>query len=353
LDRINDSKALVMSITQAQRQPGIAAAFRVPHIPAGFFGIVLGLGGLGNCWRAAATTWHMPAQIGEAIHALAVIVWAVLVVLFALKWLFARAEAVAEAFHPVQCCFVGLAGVSTMLIAVTVQPYSRAAAVVLFALGAIFTLGFALWRTGFMWQGGRDPAANTPALYLPMVAGGYVAAITASALGWPDWGQLAFGAALFSWLAIESVVLHRFYMMPAMPPPLRPTLSIQLAPPTVGTVAYLAVNGGVPDLLAHALIGYGLLQALLMLRMVPWVLAQPFHPSYWGYTFGATALANAPLRMVAHGDAGAMAILAPVLFIGANLVVGIFALATIWLILRGRLLPPVAAAAPPAPPAIA
>jgi tellurite resistance protein len=349
LDRINDGKALAMSMTQAERQPGIATAFRVPNIPAGFFGIVLGLGGLGNCWRAAVAAWHMPPLIGEAIQALAAIIWVILVVLFALKWLFARTEAMAEAFHPVQCCFVGLAGVSTMLIAVAAQPYSRTAAVALFALGAIFTLSFAVWRTGFMWQGGRDPASNTPVLYLPSVAGGYVAAIALSALGWPDWAQLAFGAALFSWLAIESVVLHRFYMLPAMPPPIRPTLGIQLAPPTVGTIAYLAVNGGVPDLAAHAMLGYGLLQALLMLRLLPWVMAQPFTPSYWGFTFGVTALANAPLRMVAHGDTGAMAILAPILFVGANLVVGSFALATIWLTLRGRLLPPAAAVAPPPP----
>lgn len=349
MDRINDSKALAMSTTQAERHPGIATAFRVPNIPAGFFGIVLGLGGLGTAWRASVTTLHMPGIVGEVILAFAALVWAILVVLFALKWLYARAEAIAEAFHPIQCCFVGLVGVSTMLMAVAALPYSRAAALALFALGAIFTLGFAVWRTGFMWQGGRDPATNTPVLYLPAVAGGYVAAIALAAFGWPDWGQLAFGAALLSWLSIESVLLHRLYTLPAMPPPIRPTLGIQLAPPTVGTVAYLAVNGGVPDLVAHAMLGYGLLQALLMLRLLPWLRVQPFTPSYWGFTFGVTAMAAAPLRMVAHGDTGAMAILAPILFVGANFFVGSFALATIWLILRGRLLPPTAAPAPSPP----
>lgn len=45
------------------------------------------------------------------------IVWAVLVVLYAGKWIFAREQAIAEVRHPVQCCFVGLVGVATMLIA--------------------------------------------------------------------------------------------------------------------------------------------------------------------------------------------------------------------------------------------
>ena len=164
-----------------------------------------------------------------------------------------REQALKEAHHPVQCCFIGLAGVATMLIAIASLPYSQPLAFTLFVLGAGFTLGFALWRTGLLWQGERDSSATTPVLYLPTVAGGFVTAAGASALGYPDWGQLAFGASLFSWLAIESVLLHRLYTIAGLPVPLRPTLGIQLAPPVVGAVAYLSVNGGNPDLIAHAL----------------------------------------------------------------------------------------------------
>jgi tellurite resistance protein len=117
-----------------------------------------------------------------------------------------------------------------------------------------------------------------------------------------------------------------------------PTLGIQLAPPTVGAVAYLGINGGVPDPVAHALVGYGLLQALLLLRLLPWIMEQPFAVSYWGFTFGATALAIAPIRMVGHGDTGAIAHLAPYLFAGANIAVGLIALGTLRLIAQRRLL---------------
>jgi tellurite resistance protein len=73
---------------------------------------------------------------------------------------------------------------------------------------------------------------------------------------------------------------------------------------------------------------------------------QPFAASYWGFTFGATALATPPIRMVGHGDTGAIAHLAPVLFVGANIAVGLIALATLRLIVQRRLLPPAAPAAP-------
>jgi tellurite resistance protein len=317
----------------------------LPKVPASFFGMVLGLGGLGFSWRAAQQVWPVPGEIGEALMAVAALVWAVLILLYGLKWLFARNEALAEAMHPIQCCFIGLAGVATMIIAGGALPYSRIAAEILFGLGAAFTAGFAVWRTGLLWQGNRDHAATTPVLYLPTVAGGFVLATVSSALGYPDWGQLAFGVAFFSWLAIESVLLHRLYTQPTKIPALRPTLGIQLAPPAVGAVAYLSVGGGAPDIVVHAMIGYALLQAVLLLRLLPWILEQPFGASYWAFTFGATALATAPLRLVAHGDKGPVAVLAPWLFGGANITVGLIAIGTLYLLLRGRLLPKPAPAA--------
>lgn len=320
---------------------------RIPSVPAAFFGIVLGLAGLGNSWRAAATIWPLPVTIGEAINALAVIVWLVLIILYAAKWIVARATAMAEAENPVQCCFIGLAGVSTMLIALAVLPYSRTAATLLFVAGMLFTVLFALWRTGILWRGERDSATTTAVLYLPTVAGSFVTAIVAGAMGHADWGQLAFGAGFFSWLAIESVLMNRLLTGPAIAAPLRPTLGIQLAPPAVGAVAYLSVTSGAPDMLVHAMLGYAVLQTMLLCRMLPWIAKQPFAASYWAFTFGITALSTAASRMVSRGDTGPAELLAPVLFAIANIVVIGVAVGTIVLLVRGKLLPAPAVVVPP------
>ncbi|MDB5857120.1 MAG: potassium-tellurite ethidium and proflavin transporter [Ramlibacter sp.] len=312
-------------------------------VPASYFGIVLGLAGLGGAWRHAAQSWGLPRGVGEVLMLFAAIAWLLLLALYAFKWIHAREQALQELEHPVQCCFVGLIGVATMLVAMAALPYSRPAAQLLFVLGATFTIVFAVWRTGILWQGGRDPAATTPVLYLPTVAGLFVTATTAAALGHGDWGQLAFGAGFFSWLAIESVLLHRLYTVASMPAALRPTLGIQLAPPVVGAVAYLSVTPGVPGPLAYAMLGYGLLQALLLLRLLPWIRQQRFAPSYWAFTFGATALAAAPLAMLERGTTGAVAAIAPYLFVAANIVVGLVAVGTVRLILQGRMLPKAAA----------
>lgn len=315
----------------------------MPRVPASMFGIVLGLAGLGSCWRLAHRLWAMPAAIGEVILAIAVLIWALLIVLYAAKWLAVPDQARAELGHPVQCCFVGLIGVATMLTGNALLPYARPLTVLLFACGLVFTLGFALWRTGLLWQGEREPADTTAVLYLPAVAGTFVAGTSAGALGMADWGSLLFGMGFFTWLAIESVLLHRLYTGPRMAVVLRPTLGIQMAPPVVGAVAYLAIVPGPPSLLAHALLGYGLFQALLLLRMTIWIREQPFAPSYWAFSFGGTALAATPMLMLVHGDTGAVATLAPVLFAGANILIAILAVGTVRLLIQGKLFPKPAA----------
>jgi tellurite resistance protein len=316
-------------------------------LPSSSFGIVLGLAGLGNCWRVAHRVWQLPEWVGESLLAAATLTWAVLVVVHARQWLTRRAEAAAELKHPIQGCYVALWGVSTLLVAGGLFPYSRPLAEILFVLGFIFTLGFAVYRSGNLWLGSRELSAATPALYLPLGASFFVTATVASAFGYADWGQLAFGAGFFSCLAIESVLLNRLHHAPPLGAPLRPSLGIQMAPAAVGAVAYVSVAQGPPGWLAQALIGYGLLQTLVLLRLLPWVQEQAFTPSYWAFSFGASSLATAPLRLIEQGDRGPLLTLAPVLFLAANLVIGLLSAKTLMRLLQRRLFSPTQAPAAP------
>lgn len=307
----------------------------IPIVPASFFGMVLGIAGLGGAWRAAHLAWGLPALVGESLMLAAGLVWLAVTTLYGLKWLVARELALTEAAHPVQCCFIGLAGVATILVAGGVIPYVYGVALALYVVGAAFTAGFAVWRTGGLWMGERDPSHTTPVLYLPTVAGSFVAATVGAALGFPDLGQYVFGAGFFGWLAIESVLLHRLLTAPGMANALRPTLGIQLAPPVVGAVSLIAVAPQAPLLLAHGMIGYGILQAVILLRLLPWILREPLAPSYWAFTFGVTALAAAPIRLLMLGDEGIARTLAPALFVFANVVVLIVAAGTLYRFFAG------------------
>jgi tellurite resistance protein len=308
-------------------------------VPASYFSVILGLAGLGSAWRRAHQVWGYPSIVAELVLALAGIVWAYLLLGYVGKWLWSREAALKEAQDPVQCCFIGLVGVATMLIAGAALPYSRSVALALMLPGCAFTIGFGVWRTGALWGSERNDSTTTAVLYLPTVAGGFVSAILMAALGWRDWGQMAFGAALLSWLAIESVLLRRLYIGPTLPAALRTTMGVQLAPPAVGLVAFLSVSDGAPGLVSHALLGYALLQALVLVGRLRWIAQQAFSASYWAFSFGVTALGQAPMIMLTSGVSQPAKVLAPLLFGAANLIVGLLLIGTIRLVFNRRVLP--------------
>ncbi len=307
------------------------------RIPASFFGMLLGLIGLGVAWREAVLVWGTPVWIAEAIMAVAVLIWLVLLALYVGKLLMAREAIVAEWTHPVQSAFVALIPITTMLVSIAAAPHAPALGNGLFMIGAFLALVFVVWHSGSIWRSDRSFEATTPILYIPTVAGGLVLAITAATYGHLDLARLCFGIGMFGWVSLESIIMRRPIEQAPLPPILRPALGIQFGPPTVACVAYLAITTGPPDLFAQALLGYGALQALILVRLIPWIREQPFTPAYWGFSFGAAAISVAALRCVERGVSGPIEWLALPLFGLATLVIAGLSLATIRFFLGGRL----------------
>ena len=315
-------------------------------IPVSFFGIAVGALAFANLWRVAIRVWHLPTIAGDVLSVAALAVWVVVLLAYGHKWLTHAAEARAEMQHPVQSSFAALGPVSSLLAAQILQTYAHSVALALFGVAVVAQLVLGVYLHGRLWQGGRKPELITAAIYLPTVASSFVAGTAAAAFGFHQLGGLFFGAGVLSWLAIESMILHRAAVHEALPEALRPILGIQLAPPVVGGVTYLSLSSGTPDLIALMLLGYGLYQALMLLRLLPWIRQQAFGPGYWAFSFGVAALPTMAIRMVERGATGPLEWIAPVLFIAANVVIGILMVKTLGLLVRGKLIPAAGAAQP-------
>lgn len=298
-----------------------------------FFGAVLGIGGLANGWRAASRLWGVPAEIGETLAYAAFALWAVLITLYALKWLRHPAAAREEVQHPVQALVAALIPVTTMIASLAIAPHAPVLGWWLYLAGALGMLAYAVWSIGGLWLGGRDPAAITPILYLPIVGGGFVAALASANFGAPDAAWMFFGMGLFSWLGLESVMLTRLFTL-KLPVELRATLGIHLAPAAVGSVAFSSVSPmiGGTNHVALLLFGYGLFLALIMLRLLPFLREQGFGPGAWSYTFGVSALPLAAMRLVEQGAGAPVVQLALPLFVAANLIIGWIAVRSLMLL---------------------
>ena len=110
-------------------------------------------------------------------------------------------------------------------------------------------------------------------------------------------------------------------------------------PSPVGALTLVNVTGTAGDILVHAMLGYAVLQALLLLRMALWIVSRRFVASLWAFSFGATAIASAAIILSSRGDNAAIHIVGIIAFAAANLLVLILTLGTLWLLLTGKLLP--------------
>ena len=162
---------------------------------ASLFAIPLGLVALGLAWQTAASIWSVPNWVWDTLIWAGATLWAFLLIAYLGKWLLRTADAKAELEDPVQSCFFGLAGVVALLASIGLLNEYRALSLGLYVFGVAWALVFGIYQTGRLWMGDRKLETNTPILYLPIVAGGFVTASAAAAIGYIDWGRLAFGGA--------------------------------------------------------------------------------------------------------------------------------------------------------------
>lgn len=311
---------------------------KVLHLPAGYFGMVLGIIGMGFAWRFASTIWPVPRLIGDGLVGLAITVWTLLTIAFITRLLRFPYSVWQEMRHPFASSFVSLFPATTMLVAIGVTPWCRPLAVGMFGFGVTVQLCYAAWQSAGLWRGQHPGDATTPGLYLPTVANNFISAMACGALGYTDAGLVFLGAGVLSWLSLEPVILQRLRSAGELPAPLRTSLGIQLAPALVACSAWFAVNGGHADVFAKMLFGYGLLQLLFMLRLLPWFLKQPFNASFWSFSFGISALATTGLRLGHASPDGFFHTLALPMFIFTNAIIALLIVRTVHLLICGKLL---------------
>jgi tellurite resistance protein len=290
-------------------------------IPASLFSVVLGLSGLGQAWRVAIRLWRLPSLAAELILLLAGLVWFGLLVAYLVHTVRQPERARHEFRHPVAGSTPALLGISTLLISVAVLPYSRALAWALAIGGIGWHLAFSIWYTGTLWQGGRKTEDTAPTLYLPTVAANFTAAGALGALGHADWAWLFLGTGVFSWLALEPLVIQRLWHVEPLPVAQRPSVGIQFAPPVVCAAALLTVAPDTAPQWLLMLLGYGLFQILVGLRLKSWLGHQPFGYSWWAFSFGVVSATVTCVKLAAANVPAALS-LAPVVFVGANLFIG-------------------------------
>jgi tellurite resistance protein len=155
----------------------------VHRVPVSFFGMVLGVFGLGSAWRYAATLGLGPAWLGEMLIFAGSFIWLTLTLIYVGRCL-AEPKAVREEFlNNNQFSFISLLPAGGVLVSTGLHPYNLLLANTLMTAGATGQLIFSAWRCAPLWRGEFASEATTPGFYLPTVAANFICAMAFGTAG--------------------------------------------------------------------------------------------------------------------------------------------------------------------------
>src|SRR5215469_17023192 len=189
------------------------------HLTANLFAIPFGLAGLAQAWSTVTRMAGAPDWAGNTLWIIAGLVWLITLagylanVAAGRRW---RTELSDPTFGP----FTSLVVIVPMLLGVALAGQAKTAGEVVFGCGAAAMVVLGAWLTGGWIATDSDIRRWQPGYFLPMVAGGLLAAGGSAALGLGTLALAFFGLGAVSWLMLGSIVLQRLFTVPALPPPL-------------------------------------------------------------------------------------------------------------------------------------
>jgi len=312
---------------------------RITNFPTSYFGIAVGMLSFGLLWKHASGELKLHEAIATTIQSAAVFFWITICALSVRRHLDRPEILKAEIQEPAGRQLIALFPLSILLAALTLLPYNTTWGVGMLwiALGIQVVLGVLLF--GSVWKGNARKGTLNASIYLPAVSLNLVSAMACSTLNLHEFAYAFFGAGIFSWLTIESMVLNRAAELPGLPQIERPLLGIQMAPPAVAGVSYLTISAGVIDAFVCMLWGYALYQALLTLRLLPWILKQKFTPAYWAFSFGGMSLATLTFKLWEQTHSTGILIATIATFLIANVLMLWLSINTLKLLWQGQLFP--------------
>ncbi|MHC0026588.1 SLAC1 anion channel family protein [Enterobacter vonholyi] len=310
----------------------------IKNLPVNLFGSVMGLAGLALAWRLSGHYYGVGDVLGEAIGALAGIVFALLSLGYIIKWAKHPGAVKAEFNHPIASNFFGTVTIALLLLSSVAAPHSKLLGQALWILGSALTVllaGLVVYR---LLSGNQDPLNAVPAWLIPGVAtldivvtGEHMPMIWSAEF---KLFALAVGAvlALVFFTRIFSRLVHETVLVKGM----IPSLMILIAPFEVGFLAYTNLFGEI-DRFASILFYFGLF-LFVVLSFKVFRRDVPFSPSWWAISFPVAALSNAALKYAHAHDNTVLMLIAALILLFLTMAVTVLFVKTLTSLFSGKLL---------------
>lgn len=312
---------------------------RLAHFPVPLFATVMGTSGLAIAWKKAHHVLGLPAEIGLALQWWALALF-VVIALFYLAKLAQHPGAVKQEFsHPIRLNFFPTISVALLLLAIAFTDTLPGFAFGLWSVGALLHLIFTLLvMSSWIHHTRYDIKHANPSWFIPIV-GNVIVPVAGVAFAPVEISWFFFSIGVFFWIVLMTIVMNRLFFHEPLPERLTPTLFILIAPPAVGFLAWMKLNGGTIDAFAHILYHVALFLTLLLASNALRFFRLRFFLSTWAYSFPLAAITIATLIMAEHGGAFFIA-LSWLLLAVLSTVLLLLTLRTIQATLRGEICVP-------------
>lgn len=310
----------------------------IKNLPVNLFGSVMGLAGLSLAWRLSGQYYGVGGALGEAIGALAGLVFVVLTLGYLTKWARHPGAVKAEFNHPIASNFFGTVTIAMLLLSAVAAPHNEWLGQALWILGSLLTVllaGFVVLR---LLSGNQDALNAVPAWLIPGVATLDIAVTGAHMpMAWAaefNLFALAVGAvlALVFFTRIFSRLVHEAPLAKGMVP----SLMVLIAPFEVGFLAYTNVFGEI-DRFASVLFYFGLF-LFVVLSFKVFRRDVPFAPSWWAISFPIAALSNAALKYAHAQESSVLTVIAAAILLFLTVALTVLMVKTLISLFSGKLL---------------
>lgn len=272
--------------------PEQTSVSKLEHFPITFFAMIMGMTGLTLAWEKAISVFSAPPIINHILMTLTACLFLIIVLIYLLKILLKTPAVLGEFNHPIKLSFFPAFSISLILLSVATLEISRQLSLFIWVSGATLHLLFTLYVLNQWIHHPKFQITHmTPAWFIPVV-GNILVPIAGVEHGYTEVSWFFFSIGLIYWIVLKTLVLNRMMFHDPMPQKLLPTMFILVAPPAVGFISYMKLNGEL-DGFARILFYAAMFLLLLLISQLPRFARIKFFMSWWAYSFPLAASAIA------------------------------------------------------------
>jgi tellurite resistance protein len=269
---------------------------RIKNFPVSFFSTIMGMSGFSIAIEKAETIYQLTINLSLFLSSFNLILFASVSSLYLYKIFTESGAVIKELHHPVKLSFFPTISISLILLSISTLNHFPLLAEILCLIGAILHLVFTLFiLNSWINHEHFEIQHMNPAWFIPIV-GNILVPIAGVKLGYPDISWFFFSIGVIFWPILLAIIINRLIFHPPLPGKLLPTIFIFIAPPAVGFVSYVNLNGGL-DNFATILYFTALFFTLLVFSQYMKFYKLQFFLSWWAYSFPLAAISIASMLM--------------------------------------------------------